>query len=161
VRFKLTGARATDVADASGTLLFDVVNRRWSAEMLEASICERRFCRRCSSRRRLRGACQGRAQRPADCEKARRWWPVVEIKRLARWEWELSSRGMSARRLELRCGCVRVDEPSVVEAEKEEFIHFATDSGSLARYGCDARRGGLSLRWVSRSVRAAALPTMR
>jgi xylulokinase len=37
VRFKLTGARATDVADASGTLMFDVVNRRWSAEMLEAS----------------------------------------------------------------------------------------------------------------------------
>ncbi len=37
VRVKLTGARATDVADASGTLLFDVVNRRWSAEMLEAS----------------------------------------------------------------------------------------------------------------------------
>jgi xylulokinase len=36
-RFKLTGARATDVADASGTLLFDVVNRRWSAEMLQAS----------------------------------------------------------------------------------------------------------------------------
>src|SRR5260370_28921963 len=37
VRFKLTGARATDVADASGTLLFDVVNRRWSAEMLKES----------------------------------------------------------------------------------------------------------------------------
>jgi xylulokinase len=37
VRFKLTGARATDVADASGTLLFDVVNRRWSTEMVEAS----------------------------------------------------------------------------------------------------------------------------
>ena len=37
VRFKLTGARATDVADASGTLLFDVVNRRWSVEMLKAS----------------------------------------------------------------------------------------------------------------------------
>jgi xylulokinase len=37
VRFKVTGARATDVADASGTLLFDVVNRRWSAEMLQAS----------------------------------------------------------------------------------------------------------------------------
>jgi xylulokinase len=31
----LTGAKATDVADASGTLLFDVVNRRWSAEMLK------------------------------------------------------------------------------------------------------------------------------
>jgi xylulokinase len=37
VRFKLTGARATDVADASGTLLFDVVNRRWSAGMLRES----------------------------------------------------------------------------------------------------------------------------
>jgi xylulokinase len=37
VRFKLTRARATDVADASGTLLFDVVNRRWSAEVLQAS----------------------------------------------------------------------------------------------------------------------------
>ncbi|HLZ92242.1 MAG TPA: xylulokinase [Candidatus Acidoferrum sp.] len=37
VRFKLTGARATDVADASGTLLFDVVHRRWSPEMLQAS----------------------------------------------------------------------------------------------------------------------------
>src|ERR1700674_156858 len=37
VRFKLTGTRATDVADASGTLLFDVVNRRWSVEMLKAS----------------------------------------------------------------------------------------------------------------------------
>ena len=37
IRFKLTGARATDVADASGTLMFDVVNRRWSSEMLQAS----------------------------------------------------------------------------------------------------------------------------
>ena len=37
VRFQLTGERATDVADASGTLLFDVTKRRWSAEMLEAA----------------------------------------------------------------------------------------------------------------------------
>lgn len=37
VCFKLTGARATDVADASGTLLFDVANRRWSSQMLQAS----------------------------------------------------------------------------------------------------------------------------
>ena len=35
VRFRMTGALATDVADASGTLLFDVVNRQWSAPMLE------------------------------------------------------------------------------------------------------------------------------
>ena len=35
VRWKLTGTRATDVADASGTLLFDVQQRRWSSAMLE------------------------------------------------------------------------------------------------------------------------------
>jgi len=37
VRFRLTGERAIDVADASGTLLLDVKNRRWSGEMLDAS----------------------------------------------------------------------------------------------------------------------------
>jgi len=37
VRYKLTGARAIDVAEASGTLFFDVANRRWSAPMLEVS----------------------------------------------------------------------------------------------------------------------------
>jgi xylulokinase len=37
VRFQLTGERATDVADASGTLLLDVAHRRWSKEMLEAA----------------------------------------------------------------------------------------------------------------------------
>jgi len=36
VRLRLTGERAIDVADASGTLLFDVARRRWSDEMLEA-----------------------------------------------------------------------------------------------------------------------------
>jgi xylulokinase len=37
IRFRLTGARAIDVADASGTLMFDVVNRRWSKPLLEIS----------------------------------------------------------------------------------------------------------------------------
>jgi xylulokinase len=36
-RLRLTGGHATDVADASGTLLFDVANRRWSAQMLDAT----------------------------------------------------------------------------------------------------------------------------
>ncbi|MBR6392236.1 MAG: xylulokinase [Eubacterium sp.] len=35
INFKLTSAFATDVSDASGTLYFDVENRKWSAEMLE------------------------------------------------------------------------------------------------------------------------------
>jgi xylulokinase len=37
VRFRLTGDSATDVADASGTLLFDVASRRWSERMLAAT----------------------------------------------------------------------------------------------------------------------------
>ena len=37
VRLRLTGDKATDVADASGTLLLDVATRRWSSEMLDAA----------------------------------------------------------------------------------------------------------------------------
>ena len=36
VRFRLTGERATDVTDASGTSLFDVRKRAWSEEILDA-----------------------------------------------------------------------------------------------------------------------------
>ena len=36
VRLRLTGELATDAADASGTLLFDVARRRWSEEVLAA-----------------------------------------------------------------------------------------------------------------------------
>ena len=37
VRFRLTGLVATDVADASGTLMLDVKHRRWSKEMMKAA----------------------------------------------------------------------------------------------------------------------------
>ena len=37
IRFCLTGEYATDAADASGTLLLDVAQRKWSAEMLQAA----------------------------------------------------------------------------------------------------------------------------
>jgi xylulokinase len=36
VRYRLTGEIAADVSDASGTLMFDVAERRWSAEVLAA-----------------------------------------------------------------------------------------------------------------------------
>ncbi len=35
IAYRLTGVNCTDVSDASGTLLFDVKNRRWSREMCE------------------------------------------------------------------------------------------------------------------------------
>jgi xylulokinase len=37
VRFRLTGERAIDMADASGTLMLDVTHRRWSEEVLAKS----------------------------------------------------------------------------------------------------------------------------
>jgi xylulokinase len=37
VRFRLTGEKAIDVADASGTLMLDVAHRKWSREMLQAA----------------------------------------------------------------------------------------------------------------------------
>ncbi len=43
VRLRLSGDRATDVADASGTLLFDVKARKWSSEMLSATAIDERL----------------------------------------------------------------------------------------------------------------------
>jgi xylulokinase len=43
VRLRLCGEHATDVADASGTLLLDVAGRSWSSEVLEALALEPRW----------------------------------------------------------------------------------------------------------------------
>ena len=43
VRLRLTGEKATDVADASGTLLLDVSKRRWSAEMMAAAAIDEKI----------------------------------------------------------------------------------------------------------------------
>ncbi|HKD07495.1 MAG TPA: xylulokinase [Bryobacteraceae bacterium] len=47
VRFRLTGEFATEVSDASGTALFDVVNRRWSFELADALGIDRSVLPRC------------------------------------------------------------------------------------------------------------------
>lgn len=47
VRFKLTGEYATEVSDASGTAVFDVVNRRWSYEMMDALGLDRSLLPEC------------------------------------------------------------------------------------------------------------------
>ena len=43
VRFRLTGDRAIDVADASGTLLLDVAKRAWSGEVLDGADIDKNF----------------------------------------------------------------------------------------------------------------------
>jgi len=47
VRFRLTGEYATEVSDASGTALFDVVNRRWSFEMVDGLKLDRAILPKC------------------------------------------------------------------------------------------------------------------
>jgi xylulokinase len=43
VRFQMTGEYVTDVSDASGTLLFDVARRKWSAEVLRRTGIDERM----------------------------------------------------------------------------------------------------------------------
>ncbi|HWB86771.1 MAG TPA: xylulokinase [Bryobacteraceae bacterium] len=47
VRFRLTGDFASEVSDASGTAVFDVVNRRWSHEMMDGLGLDRAILPRC------------------------------------------------------------------------------------------------------------------
>lgn len=44
VRYRLTGERAVDVADGSGTALFDLAERTWSAEVLDALDIDNALC---------------------------------------------------------------------------------------------------------------------
>ena len=47
VRFRLTREFASEVSDASGTSVFDVVNRRWSFEMMDALGLDRAILPKC------------------------------------------------------------------------------------------------------------------
>ena len=56
VRFRRTGEYAIDVADASGTLLFDVAHRRWSEEVLDALELPREWLPAASESTEIAGA---------------------------------------------------------------------------------------------------------
>jgi xylulokinase len=47
IRLRLTGEYATEVSDAAGTLLLDVRNRRWSAEILKALAIDESLLPKC------------------------------------------------------------------------------------------------------------------
>src|SRR5437588_4313503 len=61
VRFRLTGEFATEVSDASGTALFDVVNRRWSYEMMDALDLDRAILPKCHESAEVTGAVTAQA----------------------------------------------------------------------------------------------------
>ena len=55
VRFALTGEFASEVSDASGTALFDVVRRRWSFEMMDGLGLDRAILPACSESSEVSG----------------------------------------------------------------------------------------------------------
>ena len=63
VRYCLTGEYATDVADASGMGVFDVVNRRWSMEMMDAVGLDRALLARCTESSEVSATISGDAAR--------------------------------------------------------------------------------------------------
>ena len=56
VRFRLTGEFASEVSDASGTAVFDVVHRRWSFEMMDALELDRDILPTCYESSDVTGA---------------------------------------------------------------------------------------------------------
>ena len=74
VRLRLTGERATDASDASGTLLLDVRARDWSGELLEALEIPRAWL---PARPRGHRAGRGAARRVADALGLPRGLPVA------------------------------------------------------------------------------------
>lgn len=74
VRFKLTGEKATDVADASGTLLLNVAERRWSDEMLAAAEIDTKLLPRVYESQEITGTI---SQKAADETGLRVGTPVV------------------------------------------------------------------------------------
>ncbi len=55
VRYRMTGEFASEVSDASGTALFDVVNRRWSNEMMDGLGLDRSILPACYESREVSG----------------------------------------------------------------------------------------------------------
>ena len=79
VRFRLTGEFATEVSDASGTALFDVVNRRWSFEMMDGAGPRPRHSAARATNRARSPACVDAAggRSSPGSPQARRWWAAA------------------------------------------------------------------------------------
>jgi len=74
IRFRLTGALATEVSDASGTVLFDVRRRRWSHEVMDALEIEHDLMPDCFESPVVSGEISGEASEETGL---RRGTPVV------------------------------------------------------------------------------------
>ena len=88
VRFRLTGEKATDVADASGTLMLDVANRRWSDEVLQAEGIEKSLLPRLFESPEICGKVSTTGAAATGLNRVRPLWLGPETRRRALWGWE-------------------------------------------------------------------------
>jgi len=90
VRFRLTGARAIDVADASGTLMLDVVNRRWSQPILKISRLDEQLLPKVYESPEITGRTSEEVLAPPDFALAFPSLRAPAIRRLVRSAWASS-----------------------------------------------------------------------
>ncbi len=95
VRYRLTGSYATEVSDASGTLLLDVANRRWSKELLGKLDLDPALLPPCHESPEVSAVVSAAAPRRPGCRRARRWWAEAAISQPARWATASSAREWS------------------------------------------------------------------
>ena len=150
---------AIDMADASGTLLLDVTNRRWSAEVLsKTGIDEGLLPRSVRIARGLRQSfgCRCGSHRPEGGT------PVVAgagDQAAGPSAWASPAPARSAQPSELPAWCLpRPIVPRWIPRTVSYFL--PRDSWTLARHGRDAG-GGILSALVSRSIRGGIVPECR
>ena len=77
VRFRLTGDYAVDVADGSGTILFDLKSRTWSPEVIEALDIAPDLLPAAHEGTDVTGVISEEAAPRPGCWQARPWWPAA------------------------------------------------------------------------------------
>ena len=99
IRYRLTGTFATEVSDASGTLMLDVANRRWSRELLSKLEIDPALLPPCYESPEVSGkVSETGVEGDRGCRRGRRSWAAAATSRPARWATGSSARAWSRRR---------------------------------------------------------------
>ena len=132
VRFRLSGEYATDVADASGTLMLDVAQRRWSDEMLDAADHRRAMLPDVFESPSLRARLGAGAQRRRTRRKGRRSSRARAIRPLARSAWASLGPARSAPRSARRASSLprRIVPRSIRRAASTRSVTRFPDAGT-------------------------------
>ena len=148
MRFKLTGEYASEVSDASGTSLFDVVKRDWSYDMCgRARPGPRRFCPPCYESSEVSGKIIERpSPQSLGLSQVRRWSAAAATRRQARSATALSRAESFPARWEPR-GVVfaHMDQPAL--RSEGAFTRSATRCRSKWHVMGVTQGAGLSLQW--------------